>query len=218
MCAKTLCSTNTDTALVHRVESVVRSCAAGSTALRGLACAGSVTADGFAAEYWCADPATMYNDGPALRAAFRAAAGGGWGGKLRGWGAGDNPCGGGRSSWEGVTCGGGSGRVTEVDLDSRSELGGFELGPSVGNLTALTQLNLCESVNRFSLWNFRTAGTCWNFGLLFFISFSLCVLNVFSLLITKHPPPPPPRPKILFDQFEQVSRGRFQMHSATSPG
>ena len=92
------------------MEPVVRSCAAGSTALRGLACAGSVTADGFAAEYWCADPATVilgctasaaanfdphataddgscvfpdtdiFGDGAALRAAFRAAAGGGWGG------------------------------------------------------------------------------------------------------------------------------------------
>ena len=45
---------------VHRVEPVVRSCAAaGSTALRGLACAGSTTADGFVAEYWCVDPATV---------------------------------------------------------------------------------------------------------------------------------------------------------------
>ena len=87
------------------------------------------------------DGSCVYNDGPVLRAAFR---GSGWGGELHGWSADDNPCGGAeQSSWEGVTCGS-SGRVTQVDLHGRSELGGFDLGPSLGNLTSLTNLKLCE--------------------------------------------------------------------------
>ena len=44
---------------MRHVEPDVRSCVAGSITLRGLACAGSATADGFAAEYWCTDPATV---------------------------------------------------------------------------------------------------------------------------------------------------------------
>ena len=71
----------------------------------------------------------------------------GWG-ELRGWGQGQNPCGGpggggggGKQSWEGATCNG-VGRVATIDLSSRHDLGGFEPGPALGNLTALTTLVL----------------------------------------------------------------------------
>eukprot|EP01051_Picozoa_sp_SAG22_P002527 SAG22_NODE_114_length_19318_cov_13.809980_1_plen_511_part_10 len=88
----------------------------------------------------------VYGDGAALRAGFIGLAssetGGGITG-LRGWGAGDNPCGGGADPrpWEGLACGA-AGRVTSVDLRSRRDLGGFELGPALGNLTSLTTLSL----------------------------------------------------------------------------
>ena len=130
---------------------------------------GSTTADGFAAEYWCGDAATVgctyptatnYDpratvddgscmfpdfDGAALRAAFGVAPNAAGWGELRGWGPGQNPCGdtggGGQRPWEGVTCNG-AGRVAEIDLRFKNNLGGFELGPALGNLTALTTLVL----------------------------------------------------------------------------
>ena len=77
------------------------------------------------------------SDGVALRAAFGISpSAAGWGG-LRGWGrAGENPW-----TWEGVTCNY-AGRVSGIDLRFKSSLGGFELGPALGNLIALTFLYL----------------------------------------------------------------------------
>ena len=76
--------------------------------------------------------------GKLLRSAF--------GVNLQGWGdwrAGD-PCYRMWQFWSGVTCtsDGVHGRVTEIKLNGRTDLSGFELRPAIGNFTSLTEISL----------------------------------------------------------------------------
>eukprot|EP01046_Picozoa_sp_COSAG06_P008706 COSAG06_NODE_442_length_15715_cov_16.651639_11_plen_1438_part_00 len=137
----------------------------------------SAAAEGFVAEYWCSsadspgctdlaalnfDPAATADDGScrfddtaALLAAFHVDPAGraAWD-ALHGWNTTSDTC---ADGWEGVTCD--EKRVSVVGLSGKSQLR-FTLGPTLGNLTRLEEMDL--SVTRLSGTLPESVGHMWS--------------------------------------------------------